>query len=124
MGSSIALSGVIEDAPLSSLRPHPEHALLFPPQDLAWLMKSLRRVGQMECIVAKADGTVLDGHLRLLALLQMGAATAEVRRIDVGAYHDEVFFMVHANCERRQLTPRQVKHCYATAKAALRRGRG
>jgi ParB-like chromosome segregation protein Spo0J len=95
---------------LADLKPHPKQAELFgdlPPAIFDELKRDIEINGLMESIEILPDGTIISGHQRRRALIEMGAKTSEV-----WVHHDlasadkfeiERIFLT-ANTARRQLS--------------------
>src|SRR5258706_8087152 len=111
----------IEHWPLDRLRAHPENATIFgDPEEsaeFAQILLSIKKHGIWEPIVAKRDGTVLAGHVRLTCATQLELETVPVR-VHEGftSYLDEVKFVIHSNTNRRHLTPEQIAHSFKRLK--------
>jgi hypothetical protein len=99
---------------VGDLRDHPENVTIFgvATEAVAFLevRDSIKRWGLQEPLVIKADGTILSGHIRKHALLDIYGPTASVRvRVHPGfsSYREEVEYIIDSNTKRRQLTMRQ-----------------
>ena len=105
-----------ERRPLSSLRSHPEQAQIFglPEEDPAFqeMVSSLRKLGQIEPILIKPNGTILAGHMRVAALTELKKPDVLCRVVETESYREEVELLIRTNTDRRQLTPEQTAHAY------------
>jgi N6-adenosine-specific RNA methylase IME4/ParB-like chromosome segregation protein Spo0J len=91
----------------AELKPHPE-ADLVPPmseRDYAALRASIEQRGLQTPIEIDPSGTVLDGHQRLRAALELGLAEVPVRLVEP---EDQVEYLVEAAIRRRQLSASQL----------------
>lgn len=110
----------IETRKLSELRPHPENANLFDLPDecdeYADIRASIKKHGLWEPIVIKEDGTILSGHLRANAMLELGHTDIKCRVMAFPTYRAEVTFVVRSNTDRRQLKPSQAARAFEILK--------
>ena len=67
---------------ISKLKPHPENHRIYQDQDLSDLEQSLQTYGQLEPLAVKKDGTVISGHRRLVAMMNIGWTEVDVRIIE------------------------------------------
>ncbi len=67
--------------PIDSLKPDPNNANEHPADNIAAIKVSLQRFGQMQAVVASADGTIRAGHGRWLAAKELGATHLAVIQI-------------------------------------------
>lgn len=74
----------IEHKPLDWFKPNPENYREHPAEQIEQLAVSMRQAGCMQPIVARADGTVIDGHGRIEAALQLG-----IDSLPVFIYHGD-----------------------------------
>lgn len=93
----------------SELRPHPENSTIFgnpeESEQFEAILASIRKFGIWEPLAIKADGTILSGHLRLIAAEKVKLKTVPVRVVEpFASYRDEVEFVIRSNTDRRQLT--------------------
>jgi len=89
-----------------ALKPHAE-ASLVPPmtsEEYAALRASIRERGLRSPLEIDPSGTVLDGHHRLRAALELGLEQVPVRVVDP---EDPVGYVIEAAIRRRQLSPSQ-----------------
>ena len=99
--------------PVDRLTPHHESLLVFgAPKDSARypkMLASVRRNGILEPLVARADGTLLSGHLRLACAREIGLATVPVRVMPLFADPcEELAYVIRSNSDQRPLTKRAI----------------
>ena len=105
--------GELAEWPVDRLTPHEENLLIFgePEESIAYetLLDSVRKNGILEPLVARPDGVLLAGHLRLACAKKAGLGTVPVRVLPAfDDPYDEVVFIVRSNSDRRQLTKREI----------------
>jgi DNA modification methylase len=69
---------------LDSFRPNPNHARKHSSRQLVRLQNAVRQFGELHPILIDEDGTIIDGHARLIAYRQLGfsdAAAIEVAHL-------------------------------------------
>jgi ParB-like chromosome segregation protein Spo0J len=64
--------------PLEWLQPYAKNAKLHPPEEIKRLAATIKRFGWDQPIVAEADGTIIKGHGRRLAAIELGLDTVPV----------------------------------------------
>lgn len=106
---------------ISDLRSHPENSLIFgdPEECDAFdvLLTSIRKLGVLEPLAIKADGTILAGHLRKAAAAKAGLKLVPVRVVPpFPDYRAEVEFVIRQNTDRRQLTKAEVAMAFKRLK--------
>jgi len=115
----------IERRKLFELKPHPKNNEVFGDPRLvpeyAEIKESIRQNGLQEPIIIKRDGTILSGHLRYSALMELALESGKLSHeadalvrvhpefIDKA---DEFAYLFAANIERRQLSPKQIASAY------------
>lgn len=66
----------------AELKPYENNAKLHPNEQVAQIRESIERFGFLDPVAIWRDGTVIEGHGRLLAALQMGLQEIPVIRLD------------------------------------------
>jgi ParB-like chromosome segregation protein Spo0J len=91
----------------AELTPHRKSGLVPPmsAEQYAALRASIADNGLRTPIEIDKHGTVLDGHQRLRAALELGLERVPVRGVDPD---DQVEYLVEAAIQRRQLSPSQL----------------
>jgi N6-adenosine-specific RNA methylase IME4/ParB-like chromosome segregation protein Spo0J len=92
--------------PPSELQPHPQAGLVpaMTRAEYAALRSDVERRGLQVPIEITQQGTVLDGHQRLRAALELDNQEVPIRTVEVA---DELAYMLHAALTRRQLNAGQ-----------------
>lgn len=125
----------IEEWDLLEMTAHPKQKHFFSPLTQAErraLAKDLAENGQREPIELLPDGTIISGHQRRMAMLDLGWKRAKVViRHDLAAAGDAAIErrLIEANCSRRQLSKLHQARLYVRLRelepqGADRRGRG
>jgi ParB-like chromosome segregation protein Spo0J len=117
---------VIVTRNLFELKPHPRNTSIFgDPRrvpEFEEIKRSIRERGLQEPLVIKADGTILSGHLRYQALIEIAAENNQFsHEVEIQVRIHEAFvseeeelrYLFEANISRRQLTPRQIAMAYS-----------
>jgi ParB-like chromosome segregation protein Spo0J len=73
---------IIEQWPISRLEPYERNPRVLTDQNIDLMCANIREYGFRIPIVARSDGLVVDGHLRLSAALKLGMATVPVALAD------------------------------------------
>jgi DNA modification methylase len=73
----------VEMVPVGDLHPDPENARRMAEEGLEALEKAMRQLGWAQPIVARPDGTIIDGHHRLTVALRLGYEVVPVVRMDL-----------------------------------------
>lgn len=72
----------IEYLPLDQLKPYVNNAKLHPAEQVEQIKKSIEEFGFDDPIAIWGDGTVIEGHGRLIAATEMGLNEVPVIRLD------------------------------------------
>ncbi len=101
------------DRAISTLRPHPENALIFsdPEESEQYeaILASIRKHGILEPLAIKADGTIVSGHMRFHIAQALKLKTVPVREVAAFAsYREEVEYLIRCNTDRRQLSKAEI----------------
>lgn len=72
----------IEYLPLEQLKPYVNNAKLHPAEQVEQIKKSIEKFGFDDPIAIWGDGTVIEGHGRLIAATEMGLEEVPVIRLD------------------------------------------
>lgn len=72
----------IEYLPLEQLKPYVNNAKLHPAEQVEQIKKSIEEFGFDDPIAIWGDGTVIEGHGRLIAATEMGLEKVPVIRLD------------------------------------------
>lgn len=72
----------IEYLPLEQLKPYVNNAKLHPAEQVEQIKKSIEEFGFDDPIAIWGDGTVIEGHGRLIAATEMGLEEVPVIRLD------------------------------------------
>lgn len=72
----------IEYLPLDQLKPYVNNAKLHPAEQVEQIKKSIEEFGFDDPIAIWGDGTVIEGHGRLIAATEMGLEEVPVIRLD------------------------------------------
>lgn len=72
----------IEYMPAAELKPYESNAKLHPAEQVEQIKESIRQFGFLDPIAIWKDSTIIEGHGRLLAALDMGIDTVPVIRLD------------------------------------------
>lgn len=72
----------IEYLPLEQLKPYVNNAKLHPAEQVEQIKKSIEEFGFDDPIAIWGDGTVIEGHGRLIAATEMGLTEVPVIRLD------------------------------------------
>jgi hypothetical protein len=99
------------------VHPHPRNAEILGGSadsvEYKTLLASVRHCGILEPLVIRRDGTILSGHLRFAAALELGMHDVPVVVVeDFPSTREELEFMLRCNTDRRQLTSSQVVASY------------
>jgi DNA modification methylase len=73
----------VEMVPVGDLHPDPENARRMTDEGLDALERAMRRFGWAQPIVARPDGTIIDGHHRFTVGLRLGYEVVPVVRMDL-----------------------------------------
>jgi hypothetical protein len=120
---------VVESRAVDSLKQHPFQDKLFRDLDqfdFEQLLASLRKNGLLRPVEILSDGTILDGHQRVLAAKQLGWETIQClvcREVEAKGEDACKQYFIEANLHRRQLTPLQTVRCYRELFGDLRKKR-
>jgi len=63
---------IIENIPLSQIKPFPKNAKLHPKEQVAQIVASIKEFGFNDPIAVSENGEVIEGHGRLLAVKELG----------------------------------------------------
>jgi hypothetical protein len=99
------------------VHPHPRSAEMLGGSkdsvEYKTLLASVRKCGILEPLVIRRDGTILSGHLRFAAALELGMPRVPVFVVeDFPSTREELEFMLRCNTDRRQMTSSQVVQAY------------
>lgn len=72
----------IEYVPIADIKPYELNAKLHPPEQIAQIKRSIEQFGFDDPIAIWKDGTVIEGHGRLIAAQEMGIKKVPVIRLD------------------------------------------
>lgn len=89
--------------PLEKLKPHPRNYRKHPPDQLAHLQHSLRRVGFYKNVVCAKDLTILAGHGITEAARAIGMTEAPVVVLDIGPNDPIALKLVASDNETQKL---------------------
>jgi ParB-like chromosome segregation protein Spo0J len=68
--------------PIDSVRPYPGNAKQHPDWQVGQIKESIRRFGNNDPIAVDADGVIIEGHGRWLALKELGYSDIETITLD------------------------------------------
>ena len=71
----------IERVPIGSIRPYENNAKIHTPEQIEQIKKSILEFGNNDPIAIDADGVIIEGHGRLMALEALGYTEVEVIRL-------------------------------------------
>lgn len=71
----------IELVPIKTLRPYENNAKIHTPEQIEQIKRSILEFGNNDPIAIDAEGIIIEGHGRLLALKELGYTEVEVIRL-------------------------------------------
>ena len=71
----------IELVPIGSIRPYENNAKIHTPEQIEQIKNSILEFGNNDPIAIDADGVIIEGHGRLMALQELGYKEVEVIRL-------------------------------------------
>lgn len=110
-----------------NLHPHPLNAAVYGADDLPGeFLDSIRKFGILTPLVVLEDGTVISGHRRRLAALQLGYASVPIRVVQIKHELDIAIAVIEGNRQREKtfsvkMREAEVLHKIALAQALDRR---
>lgn len=71
----------IELVPITAIRPYENNAKIHTPEQIEQIKKSIQEFGNNDPIAVDANGVIIEGHGRLMALQELGYTEVEVIRL-------------------------------------------
>ncbi|MBP7735995.1 MAG: ParB N-terminal domain-containing protein [Spirochaetes bacterium] len=106
----------IKQVEVGKLKPHPKNDKFFRPDmgnDLKTLKDDIAAHGVLVPLIAKKDGTILCGHRRRVACIQLKVKTVPVQYVESKiTAQEEEDLMLRDNLNRRHLSPDERKQLY------------
>lgn len=86
----------IEEWPIDKIIPYQGNAKEHPEEQIEQIADSIRRFGNNDPIAVNAEGVIIEGHGRLLALKKLGAKTAPVIQLKgLTKEQEDAYRLVH-----------------------------
>lgn len=96
------LSPTIKDIAVESLTPHPKNREIYGTAVSDDFVERVKRLGILEPLVVKADGTIISGHRRWLAARKCGFDTVPARLAEFEDELDEIEMLIICNDQRER----------------------
>ena len=96
------LSPTIKDVAVASLLPHPKNREIYGTAVADDFVERVERLGILEPLIVKADGTIISGHRRWLAARKCGFETIPARLAEFEDDLDEIEALIIFNDQREK----------------------
>jgi ParB-like chromosome segregation protein Spo0J len=96
------LSPTIKNVAVSNLTPHPKNREIYGITVADDFVERVKRLGILEPLIVKADGTIISGHRRWLAARKCGLETVPARLAEFEDELDEIEMLIVCNDQREK----------------------
>lgn len=96
------LSPTIKDIAVANLTPHPKNREIYGITVADDFVERVKRLGILEPLIVKADGTIISGHRRWLAARKCGLDTVPARLAEFEDELDEIEMLIICNDQREK----------------------
>jgi ParB family chromosome partitioning protein len=118
--------GEIKKLKISDLKPHPKNAEIYgADEDVSDLIEKIKRSGQVHTLVVNSHGTILAGHRRYKACIELGIDEVDVEIVDFDDPEREIEYIIDNNATREKTNEQKAREASAlkTALAELAKKR-